>query len=146
MKKLLQFFKRRPSTTTSYPELSSVGGLENALNLEFRKINSPLSVSDDGALSAKMPVTYARVEKENKFSQIYLAADEKLYLPDFWRDGVCLAHGKTDNLRELAKVLTFWLCEDVATKKLSEEFPFVLPNAKATAFDEGREVQYTWEY
>ena len=146
MKNLLQFFKRRPSTTTSYPELSSVGGLKNALNLEFRKINSPLSVLDDGALSTKMPVTYARVEKEKKFSQIYLAANEKLYLPDFWRDGVCLAHGKTDNLRELAKVLTVWLCKNVTTKKLSEDFPFVSPNVKAAAFDEGREVQYAWEY
>jgi hypothetical protein len=121
-----------------------VGGLKNALNFEFHKINSPLTVLDDEALS-KLPVTYARVEKEKKFSQIYLAADEKLYLPDFWRDGVCLAHGQADNLTELAKALDFWLCEDVTTKKLSEVFRFILPNDKAMAFDEGREIEYAWE-
>src|SRR6185312_12521089 len=111
MKKLFQFFKKKPLVADLYPELSNMSGLKIALNSEFLKINSRLSVSDDHAL-LKMPITYARVEMERKFSQIYLAANEKLYLPDFWRDGVCLAHGKTDDLRELAKALNFWLCED----------------------------------
>ena len=144
MKKIIQFFKRRNPTTKQYVELSTKGALNNALNVEFQRINSPLRVSDDEALS-KMPPAYARVEKDKKFSQIYLAANEELYLPDFWRDGVCLAHGQTDNLTVLAMALNFWLCEDVTTKKLSDVFPFVSPSKKAVAFDEGREVEYTWE-
>ena len=126
-----------------YPELKKAGGLSNALNIEFAKINSSLRVvSNDYAY--KIPVVYARVENDNKLSQIYIAAEEKLYMPDFWRDGVCLAHAKTNDISSLATVVDFWLNHDVPTKVLAEKFSFVQPADKAKAFDEGNEVVYTW--
>lgn len=125
------------------PEISAAGGLKKALDLEFNKINSPLRVFDDEMLS-QTSTTYVRIENARKFSQIYMTVDKKLYLLDFWRDGVCLANGQTDNLAELAKVLNFWLCEVVTTKKLSVAFSFIVPNDKAIAFDEGQEVAYIW--
>lgn len=126
-----------------YPELDAVGGLNNALNAEFIKLSSSLKTLDDSSLDG-MPFSYARVEKGKKFSQVYLAAQEKLYLPDFWREGVCLAQGKTTSLAELAKALDFWLCKDPTTQELAEAFAFVKPNEKASVFDEGREIEYTW--
>lgn len=126
-----------------YPELDEAGGLRSALAAEFSKIDSCLKDVSDSS-SDIMPSTYSRVGKGKKFSQVYLAAEEKLYLPDFWREGVCLAHGKTSSLIELAKVLDFWLCKDVTTAELSSVFSFIEPNDKAAAFDENREVDYTW--
>lgn len=126
-----------------YPELEEVGGLRNALAAEFGRLDSGLKDVSDSS-SDIMPFTYSRVEKANKFSQVYLAAQEKLYLPDFWREGVCLAHGKTSSLTELAKAVDFWLCKDVTTAELASAFPFIEPNEKAAAFDENREVEYTW--
>jgi len=126
-----------------YPELEEAGGLRNALAAEFSKIDSCLKDMPDSS-SDIMPSTYSRVEKGKKFSQVYLAAKEKLYLPDFWQEGVCLAHGKTSSLTELAKVLDFWLCKDITTAELSSVFFFIEPNDKAAAFDENREVEYTW--
>jgi hypothetical protein len=126
-----------------YPEIENAGGLRNALAAEFNKIDSCLKDVSDNS-SDMMPATYSRVEKGKKFSQVYLAAEEKLYLPDFWREGVCLAHGKTSSLTELAKVLDFWLCKDVTTAELSSAFSFIEPNNKAAAFDENSEVEYTW--
>lgn len=124
-----------------YPELEKAGGLSKALNIQFAKINCSLRVTlDDG----KVPFTYARVEKGSKFSQVYIAAEEKLYLPGFWRDGVCLAHAKTDNILDLAKVIDFWLSHDISTTELAEEFRFVQVNNKAKVFDENKEVEYTW--
>jgi len=66
-------------------------------------------------------------------------------LPDFWKDGVCLAHGQTGNIGELSKALGFWCCGDTTTKRLAETFPFIELNEKAIAFDENREVEYTWK-
>ena len=126
-----------------YPELDAAGGLNNALNAEFIKLLSSLRTLDNSSLDTR-PFSYSRVEKGKKLSQVYLAAHEKLYLPDFWRAGVCLAHGKTTSLGELAKALDFWLCHDPTTKELAEAFAFVPPTEKASVFDEGNEVEYTW--
>lgn len=124
-------------------EIEKYGNINNILNLEFEKIKSPLRVQEDESLD-KIPLTYARVENEKKLSQIYLAAKEKLYLPDFWRNGVCLAHGKTNDINELARVIEYWLLNDISTNELSQEFPMVIPNKKAEAFDENKEVEYAW--
>lgn len=128
-----------------YPELEKAGGLSKALDIEFAKANCSLRVSVDNDLD-KIPFAYARVEKGNKLSQVYIAAESKLYLPDFWRDGVCLAHAKTDNILDLVKVIDYWLIQDVSTSELAERFRFVEPNDKAKAFDENKEVEYTWNY
>lgn len=126
-----------------YPELDAAGGLGNALNAEFIRLDSCLKILSNSSLD-KMPFPHSIVEKGKKFSQIYLAANEKLYLPDFWKEGVCLAHGATDNLVDLAKCLDFWLCKDVTTEKLSVTFSFINPSDKAVAFDENREIDFTW--
>lgn len=126
-----------------YPELETAGGLANAINLEFEKINSPLKVAVDVDYEI-IPTSYARVENDNKFSQDYIAANEKLYLPSFWREGVCLAHGGTASIADLAQVIHYWLTHNVSTKELSRQFDFVEPSEKAAAFDEGNEVEYTW--
>lgn len=127
-----------------YPELKKVGGLANAINLEFEKLHSSLKVVVDKNYD-KIPVTYARVENGNKFSQIYLAAEKKLYLPDFWRDGVCLAHGSINSTSDLAQAVQYWLTQNVSTQELSKQFSFVQPNDKAKAFDENKEVEYMWK-
>lgn len=143
LKKLLKIFKSKTPIQTMYPELEKVGGLQNAINIEFQKINSILRVSQDIELD-KIPLTYARIENGQKFSQVYIGTEEKLYLPDFWKEGVCLAHGQTKNISTLAQVLDFWLCNDITTKELANNFFFVVPNDKAFAFDNNKETEYTW--
>lgn len=138
MKNLIQkLFKK-----DLYPELTKVGGLCIGLNNTFESIGSEIRVRNDQM--KELPFAYARVEKNNKFSQIYIASEEKLFLPDFWKDGVCLANGKTENITDLAKSLDFWLNNDVTTKKLSTKFKFIQPNEKSESFDKGNEVEYTW--
>ncbi len=126
-----------------YPEIHEAGSLPNALNSEFGKINSPLQAVIEDDLT-NLPFSFARIENGKKFSQIYIAAQTKHYLSDYWRDGVCLANGGVDNLRTLVESLDFWLCSDINTTILSDKFKFVEVNSKAKAFDEHREVEYTW--
>jgi hypothetical protein len=141
--RLLKIFKPKTSIQKMYPELDKVGGLPNALDIEFKKHNSILRVSQDSELD-KIPVMYVRIENRQKFSQVYIGAEEKIYLPDFWKEGVCLAHGKTADISDLARVLDFWLCNDISTKQLADKFSFVAQGDKAFAFDNNNEVEYTW--
>lgn len=141
--RLFKTFKPKTPIQTMYPELDKVGGLQNAINIEFEKLNSTLRVTQDSKLD-KIPSTYARIENGQKFSQVYIGAKEKIYLPDFWKEGVWLADGKTTNISDLAQVLDFWLSNDITTKQLADKFSFVSPNDKALAFDNNNEVEYTW--
>jgi hypothetical protein len=143
--KIVKFISTKIFNKTMYPEIEKAGSLSNALNIEFAKINSPLKVAIENNID-KLPFDYARVENKNKFSQVYIGAEKKLYLPDFWRDGVCLAHGQTENILELATVLDFWLNQDITTNVLAEKFKFVKPNDNAKAFDENNEVEFAWNY
>jgi hypothetical protein len=131
-------------TKSLYPEIESAGGLIFALDLAFKKIGSTLKVSNEDDPKV-FPGAYARIEKDNKFSQIYIAAKEKLYLPDFWRDGVCLGHGKTENIDLLAECIVYWLTTKAHTKELANKFSFVTPHKDARIFDEGNEVEYKWQ-
>lgn len=130
---------------TMYPELKKAGGLANAIDIEFEKLSSILKVVVDRNHD-KIPLTYARVENANKFSQIYIAAKEKIYLPDFWRDGVCLAQGSTNSISELVKALDYWLTQNVSTHELTKQFNFIQPSGKAEAFDANKEVEFTWNF
>lgn len=142
-KKILNIFKSKTTIQTMYPELEKAGGLQNAIDIEFKKLNSILRVSRNSELD-KIPLTYARIENGHKFSQVYIGAEEKVYLPDFWKEGVCLSIGQTKDISELAQVIDFWLCNDISTKQLADKFLFVEPSDKAFAFDDNKEVEYAW--
>lgn len=141
--KLLSIFKSKRSIQKMYSELEKVGGLQNAIDIEFEKINSELRVTRDIDLD-KIPLTIAIIVHGQKYSQVYIAAEKKLYLPDFWRDGVCLAHGSTPYIDQLAVCINFWLTTNANTKQLADKFTFVTPNSNATFYDEGKEVEYKW--
>lgn len=116
-----------------YPELKKAGGLGNALNVAFESIGSTLRVAD-----------HSTVRNGNKFCPVHTAAEEKLYILDFWRDGVLLAHAKTNNIIQVAKAIDHWLNQNVSTLEFSRRFSFVQATGKAQAFDENREVEFTW--
>lgn len=140
---MLNFFKKIFSKNL-YPELEKVGGLANALNIELSRTDPYLkAISGNGNIT--YPPSYTEVRYLNKVCHIHIAKLEKLYLPSFWRDGVCLAQGSTDNIASLAEVIHYWLSENVQTSKLAEKYRFIQPSANAIAFDENREIEYTWD-
>lgn len=128
-----------------YPEITNAGGFYKALNSEFENISSDLHVRpvDEESLF-ELKITCALVESKNKFSQIYLSSESKLYLPDYWKDGVCLANGSTDSINLLAKSIQEWLNSDLNISELSNEYKFIKPNEKSEYFYKNKEVQYAW--
>lgn len=142
-KQVIRWIKARQPGRSLYPEIDKAGGLDNALNLAFEKINSTARVAVNDNLKT-LPFTWAVVEKANKFSQVSIAAKIKLFQSDFWRDGVCLAHAGTESISDIAIAIDYWLTQDIPTQALADKFLFVRPNDKAKAFDEHTEVAYSW--
>ena len=124
-------------------DIDDAGGLSFAIDLAFKKIGSALRVEKDDPKF--FPGAFARILNDNKFSQVYVAEGKTIYLPDFWRNGVCLAHGATENIELLAECINFWLTNNIRTNQLAEKFPFVKPKKDAVIFDDGKEVAYKWQ-
>ncbi|WP_143090358.1 DUF6193 family natural product biosynthesis protein [Flavobacterium akiainvivens] len=138
VKKLLNIFKK-----DLYPEVKKAGNLPNALDKALEARGSSLRVMRRDA-DYDFPVINTHMVNNNKFSQVYIAQDVRRFLPDFWRNGVCLAQGGTDDFNLLAEAIDYWLTYDVTTRQLAEKYPFIVPHEHAAAFDEGREVAYAW--
>lgn len=128
-----------------YPEVVTAGTLSGAVNVALREVCSTLAAS---APEPPQPfsVTYARIKRGSRFSQIYVAAKERLFLMDFWRRGVCMANGKSPDLSQVASALDFWISRSETTlSELEQKFPWTQRDKTATAFEEGREVDQQWE-
>ena len=127
-----------------YPDLIEKGGLVAALQSAFSQIQSPVKVEETNSSLSGFPV-YARVESSSRFSQIYIAAEQRMFSFDFWQDGVALGNGYTDSLTELAHVLHEWIETEIGIIKLSKKFTFVTADEKAKYFEQGREVEWKWQ-
>jgi hypothetical protein len=131
------------TTHDLYPDLIALGGLANALQSALREIGSYLTVSElDKGINF---VVYARVESGSRFSQIYIAAEERLFLFDFWARGVMLARGQTPDLDETARAIDKWVASCCSTADLAAAFRFVAVEQAATAYERGNEVKERWQ-
>jgi hypothetical protein len=126
-----------------YPEVFAAGGLDNALDISFESLGLNRRVLKDKNREI-FPGVYARVENHSRFSQVYMAANEKLYLCDFWKEGVRYGSGTTDCIQELAKSMDVWLGDHCSIFQLSDKFSFVQPSDKAAIFENRREVEFKW--
>ena len=126
-----------------YPELVSANSLAEAIQLKIQELDLDLKCARPKELD-DFPVEFAIIEKGNKFSQIYIGGEKRIFLPDFWRNGVCLANGGTDNLNELVKAIDLWINSNVSTENLTQQFGFIEPDKCAQYFDNQEEIEYKW--
>jgi hypothetical protein len=124
-----------------YPDVIAAGGLVNALQNALLALGSTLTVTGPGE---RFPVAYARAESGVRFSQVYIAAHERLFLLDFWARGVVLAHGSTPNLAEAATAINRWVGSAGTSTELAAAFPFVVVKPAAAFFERAEEVECRW--
>jgi hypothetical protein len=126
-----------------YADLVALGGLANALQSAFREIGSSLTVS---ALDKSIDfLAFASVKLGSRFSQVYIAALERLFLFDFWARGVMLAQGQTPHLTEMARAIDRWVASRCTTSDLAADFKFVAIEKKAAGYERGEEVEERWQ-
>jgi len=85
------------------------------------------------------------VEKNRRFSQVYVAAEVRLFLYDFWDRGVMLANASTPDFLQVARSIHEWVQEKANTSQLREAFPFVTLEPIAASFEKDMEVEWKWE-
>ena len=130
------------TTNDLYPDLIALGGLAKALQSELRAIGSGLTVSElDKGINF---VVYARVESGSRSSQIYIAAQERLFLFDFWARGVLLAQAQSPHLPDVARAIDKWLSSSCGAAELGAAFDFVAVESRAAIYDRGEEVEERW--
>lgn len=135
-----KWYRRKPPM---YPEIQACGSLTAALQDALRSLGSTLST--DAQMSA-LPVSYARVEAGPRFVQLYVAAEERLFLTEFWAHGVALAYGNCPDLIETASAIDCWVSSEcMLTKAIHEKFSWIIPKAEADAFESGTEVEWQWQ-
>ncbi|MCA9051630.1 MAG: hypothetical protein KDA89_22985 [Planctomycetaceae bacterium] len=136
-----------------YPDLLAAGGLAVGLEQALVEVGSSLHVRtlDEGLDAEQKNImkgfpAYARVEQAERFSQVYIGVEQRMFLYDFWQRGVMLADAATHDLKEVANSIHRWITGLATTRQLANEFPFVKPEKSAEAFESGSEVEYRWNW
>lgn len=135
--------QRADETSRLYPDLVAAGGLSAVLQAKLTAIGSPLCVFDSNQLGV-LPFHYARVEWKHRFSQVYAAAEERLFMFDCWERGVALAKGRTPDLGELADAINLWVASECSTSDAAKAFRFILPEPRALDYERGTDVEARW--
>ena len=124
-----------------YPDVAAAGSLSNALALAFAELGSPLQpVSHEINF-----LQYARAESGSRFSQMYIAAHERLFMFDFWSRGVAYGQGSTSSLNDAAEAIHFWIVDQPRLAQMQNRFSFFTAHEQALAHETGRAVEYQWE-
>ncbi len=116
-----------------YPDIERHGSLARLLDFLFVELGSPLHCQESPLFGR----CGARVESGNSFSQLSLAAKERLFHFDFWQDGVCLASFFIPSLEEVARVLHQLLALNRNPLELETELSWFRLDDKARAFFDG---------
>jgi hypothetical protein len=129
-------------TRALYPELIDEGGLAAVLQAALLRIGSAMRVVelDEGIT----PVLCVTVRSASRESQVFIAAEERLFLFDFWSRGVMLATGRTSDLENVARAIDRWVGSNCGTGDMTSAFDFVKAEPSAWSYEQGCEVEERW--
>lgn len=125
-----------------YPDVEKAGGLGIAISKALADMGSSLvaeRASDDQF------IVYARVEKGSRFSQIYIAGGQRLFLFDFWSEGVFFGNASCDNILDVVSAIHTWIVDIATIEKMSSLFTFFSPTENGKAYEAGVYVEHQWQ-
>jgi hypothetical protein len=127
-----------------YPDVEAAGSLAEAVQAALAALGSDLQVTGWPHASSQ-PFAYARAEVGGRFCQIKLAKNERVFLSDFWDQGVCLAHAQSQSLGEIAGAISYWIAGGPHAP-LAGALPCLQFNAQAQVHEAGAaaEVEARW--
>jgi len=123
-----------------YPDVAAAGTLSNALGQALAEIGSQLQTA--GELPS---LSYARVERGSRYCQMYIAANERLFMFDFWSKGVTYGKGSCSSLQDAAQAIHYWIAEEPNIAEMESRFRFFIPAEQGVAHEAGRIVDYQWD-
>jgi hypothetical protein len=123
-----------------YPDLVEAGGLSIALSKALAASGSKLKVT-----TVENFIPYARVADKSRSSQMYIAAQERLFIFDFWSQGVLYANGVCRKLNDAVQAIHFWISEGPDLAKMEKKFKFFRPTDVGKAHEAGQAVEHQWQ-
>ena len=127
---------------TLYPDIAQAGSLDVAISKSLSDVGSKL-ISDGTEVNKFMP--YARVENGSRFSQIHIAGGQRLFLFDFWSDGVVFGSASCSEISDVARSIHAWITDGLSTEKMSALFTFFTPSESGKAHEAGVYVEHQWQ-
>ncbi len=127
---------------TLYPDIAQAGSLDIAISKSLSDVGSNL-VADGTEVNKYMP--YARVEKGSRFSQIHMAGGQRLFLFDFWSEGVVFGSASCDDILDVARSIHAWIADKLPIEKMSALFTFFSPSESGKAHEAGIYVEQKWQ-
>jgi len=127
---------------TLYPDVVKAGSINAALSINLADIGSHL-VADESPVNKFMP--YVSVEEGSRFSQTQLGGGQRLFLTDFWSQGVMFGSGSSENLSDIARAIHAWIVEKSSIENMSSLFKFFSPTEAGLAHEAGTYVELQWK-
>jgi hypothetical protein len=126
---------------TLYPDIIEAGSINAAISKSLADIGSHL-VADESPANKFMP--YVRVEEGSRFSQTQLGGGQRLFLTDFWSQGVMFGNASSADLSDIARAIHAWNAEKSSIEKMSTLFKFFSPTEDGIAHEAGIYVEHKW--
>jgi hypothetical protein len=127
---------------TLYPDIAKAGSLDIAISKSLSDIGSKL-IADGTEVNKFMP--YARVEKGSRFSQIHIAGGQRLFLFDFWSEGIVFGNASREDISDVARAINAWIADKSSIEKMSALFKFFSPSESGKAHEAGVYVEHEWQ-
>lgn len=122
-----------------YPDLLRAGGLHEGMTRALEGCGGGLE-----ATTVPGFIPFARVGQGSRFTQIYAAAGRRLFVLEFWFDGVAYGNGSTPDIMEAAGSVREWVLEGPKLAVMKERFSFFTPSGRGEAHESGSLVEYQW--
>ncbi len=124
-----------------YPDIAEAGNLQTGISKSLASNGSHLIATS----TTEDFIPYAMVEMGNRSSQIYLADGQRLFLFDFWSEGVLFGDGSSDDLSNVTRAIHVWISEKPSIEEMMKAFNFFSPTEEGKAQEAGTITEFQWQ-
>lgn len=127
-----------------YPELADGTTIRELFNAALLQIGSGLVDADESRRF--FASSYARFAVRPRSSQIFIAAEKREFIADYWDHGVHLANGPCSDLMAVSYSVDQWVSGRASIRSLAQAHPFVKLLDGALEHEDGTRTAYMWRY
>lgn len=125
-----------------YPDIAHASSLRLAVQFEFDRAGYGLDVLLPSAPGWRD--VGAVVRNDDRSVNVDMGSQKRVFIMQFWAQGLQLASGKTSELAAVAEPIHIWL-SGARVRDLNAACPFVNFSPWSEACERGEGIEYTWQ-
>ena len=141
----MKLAKRSEVPRGLYPDIFDAGNLAKLVNKALERIGAKLISNSFVQIEMFDLPEYARVQSEDRFSQIYVASEERAFWFDIWAKGICLGSGSSPDIDMVVSAIDAWISERTTLSSIATRFPFVSIPQSSYEVEKGRITEVRWQ-